>query len=138
MFPVNPHRLLAWLIAGTLIVGLPLVGTITDRLRTWMQRAEVAEALTGGDAALAPAIFRRYGCVGCHAIPGIPGADGKVGGALSGLREQVYIGGVLNNTPDNLVQWIVSPRRFSPKTAMPATGISKEEARHLAAYLYRD
>jgi cytochrome c2 len=132
------HRPLTWIVAAALIVGLPLVGTITDRLRSRMQRAEVAEALTGGDAALAPAIFRRYGCAGCHTIPGIPGADGKVGGALSGLREQVYIGGVLNNTPRNLVQWIVAPRHFSPRTVMPATGITEEEARHLAAYLYRE
>ncbi|CDN48155.1 Hypothetical protein RG540_CH19860 [Neorhizobium galegae bv. orientalis str. HAMBI 540] len=54
---------------------------------------------------------------------------------LTGLRQRVYIGGVINNTPDNLVQWIVSPQRFSPRTAMPTTGISEAEARHLAAYL---
>jgi cytochrome c1 len=52
------------------------------------------------------------------------------------MSEQVYLGGVLNNTPDNLVQWIVSPQRFSPNTAMPTTGINEDEARHLAAYLY--
>lgn len=100
------------------------------------QRSEVATAMTGGDETLAPAIFRRYGCSGCHTIPGVAGADGKVGGELSMVRERVYIGDGLNNTPDNLVRWIVSPTDFSKPTAMPVTGITETEARHVAAYLY--
>ncbi len=66
----------------------------------------------------------------------LPGADGKVGPDLPALRERVYVGGVLRNTPDNLVQWIVDPQRFSPRSAMPATGITEAEARDVAAYLY--
>ena len=100
------------------------------------QRSAVATALTNGDASLAPLIFRKYGCAGCHTIPGIPGADGQVGGSLAGLSKRLYVGGVLTNTPDHLLDWIVSPERFSPKTAMPPTGISEAEARDLAAYLY--
>lgn len=123
-------------IAAALIIGLPLIGVVVDRTKNEMKRSAVATALTGGDASLAPAFFRKYGCAGCHTIPGVPGADGKVGGALDGLREQVYLGGVLTNTPDNLVQWIVSPQRFSPNTAMPTTGITEAEARDVAAYLY--
>nr|WP_246704567.1 c-type cytochrome [Rhizobium sp. P32RR-XVIII] len=97
---------------------------------------ETARLLTRGDPTHAPEVFRQYGCAGCHTIPGVAGADGKVGGDLSGLRERVYIAGVANNTPDDLIRWIVSPRVFSPKTAMPETGISDAEARDLAAYLY--
>lgn len=99
-------------------------------------RAATAKTMTGGDPDHAPAIFRRYGCSGCHTIPGIPGADGRAGGPLAGLSKRVYIAGVLENSSDNLVAWIVSPRSFSPRTAMPATGISEQEARDLAAYLY--
>lgn len=122
------------LIGGLLAALVAGVGTYVAKDNA--QRRAVAVALTGGDPSLAPTIFRRYGCGGCHVIPGIAGADGKVAGPLTGLRQRVYIGGVLNNTPDNLIQWIVLPQRFSPKTAMPATGISEAEARHLAAYLY--
>lgn len=100
------------------------------------QQRETARLMTQGDASRAPASLRRFGCSGCHEIPGISGADGKVGGSLSQLRSRVYIGGVLNNTADNLIQWIVSPPKFSPRTAMPVTGISEAEARDVAAYLY--
>jgi cytochrome c1 len=51
------------------------------------------------------------------------------------LAGRVYLGGVLTNSPDHLVRWIVNPRAVSPKTAMPVTGISDAEARHVAAYL---
>ncbi|MEZ2224011.1 cytochrome c family protein [Rhizobium sp. RCC_161_2] len=100
------------------------------------QRLQAARVLTGGDPSRAPAIFRRFGCTGCPVIPGIAGADGQVGGSLSNLRSRVYIAGVVNNTGDNLVRWIMAPQAFSPNTAMPKTGISEAEARDLAAYLY--
>jgi cytochrome c1 len=95
-----------------------------------------AVALTSGNPDHAPAFMARYGCGGCHSIPGIPGADGKVGPSLAGLRERIYVGGVLGNTAVNLVGWIVDPQRFSPRSAMPATGITEAEARDVAAYLY--
>ncbi|RDJ03259.1 c-type cytochrome [Rhizobium grahamii] len=122
-------------IAGV-IVAVLLAGYVTNSVKEQSKRRAVVEALTGGDPALAPSIFRRYGCGGCHTIPGIPGADGKVGAPLEQMAQQIYIGGVINNTPENLTAWIVLPQRFSPRSAMPATGVSEAEARHLAAYLY--
>nr|WP_250812597.1 c-type cytochrome [Neorhizobium tomejilense] len=129
----------AWprIIVVGLLLGAPLLtGLAVTLVKSKLKQDAVAQALTGGDPALAPPIFRRYGCVGCHTIPGVPGADGKVGGQLGGLSQQVYIGGVANNSADNLLTWIVSPQRFSANSAMPATGITEAEARHLAAYLY--
>ena len=94
-----------------------------------------AAALTGGDPDRAPQLISRYGCAGCHTIPGVRAANGLVGPPLQKFADRVYIGGVLANRPDNLVRWIVNPRAVSPKTAMPRTGISEAEARHVAAYL---
>jgi cytochrome c1 len=100
-------------------------------------RAEIlARAMVGGDLARAPGIIRRYGCAGCHTIPGIPGGDGQVGGPLADIGRRVYVGGVVKNSPDNLVHWIVSPQSFSPQSAMPATGITEAEARDVATFLY--
>ena len=96
----------------------------------------IAVAMTGGDVARAPDLIRRYGCAGCHTIPGIRGGDGQVGGPLQDVRRRVYVGGVVTNSPDNMIKWIVSPQALSPRSAMPATGISEAEARDVAAYLY--
>lgn len=95
-----------------------------------------AIALTGGDPGLGQSLTKRYGCAGCHTIPGVPGAQGKVGPTLEGFAARVYIGGVATNSPDTLIQWIENPKSIDPKTAMPVTGISRDEARHVAAYLY--
>ncbi|MCZ4091334.1 cytochrome C [Ensifer psoraleae] len=124
------------LILAGIVIVLPLVMVAASVVKERQQRRSVAVAMTQGDPSLAPPIFRRYGCGGCHVIPGVPGADGKVGGPLVDLRERVYLGGVIENTADNLINWIVSPQRFSQRSAMPATGITEPEARHLAAYLY--
>jgi cytochrome c1 len=109
----------------------------------WMWRANrqseaiaLAKALTGGEPEHAPLLLRTYGCGGCHTIPGAPGADGKTAPPLEDLRQRVYIGGVARNNAENLIRWIVNPQSLSPRSAMPATGISEAEARDVAAYLY--
>jgi cytochrome c len=53
------------------------------------------------------------------------------------VAERLYLGGAVINTPENLIRWIVNPKQFEPRTAMPVTGISHAEARDIAAYLYR-
>jgi cytochrome c len=127
---------------------LPLTGAIAAIVlvtaawlitEAWMAANEsdtVARALTGGNPAHASLLVTRYGCGGCHTIPGLPATDGKVGPPLGGLRQRVFIAGVLPNTADNLINWIVEPRAYSPGSAMPVTGISKAEARDVAAWLY--
>jgi cytochrome c1 len=62
---------------------------------------------------------------------------GRAAQSLSGITDRIYLGGTVNNTPESLVRWIVNPKQFDPKTAMPVTGISDAEARNVAAYLYR-
>jgi cytochrome c2 len=124
-----------WWLGAVLAVGSIYV--LANNVAAHLNRAQVAMAITGGNPSYAPQILRKYGCSGCHTIPGVPGADGQVGGALAGLSSRVYIGGVLTNSPDHLVTWIVTPERFSPNTAMPATGINETEARDVAAYLYQ-
>jgi len=132
-FTLSRWTVLPMATAG-LLVGAAVVASFARSER--QQKVNVAGALTGGDPTRAPSLIRRYGCAGCHTISGIPGGDGQVGGSLDGLRARVYIAGVASNTPDHLVQWIVTPQTFSPRTAMPATGITEAEARDVAAYLY--
>jgi mono/diheme cytochrome c family protein len=123
---------------GALLIGVVVAAGMAGGTRWYSQHQSeaVARALTAGEPSRAPDIIRRYGCSGCHTIPGIPGADGLVGASLSDIKRRVYVGGVAFNSPENLVRWIVSPQTFSEHSAMPATGISEAEARDVAAYLY--
>jgi cytochrome c2 len=92
--------------------------------------------LTGGDAARGARAIREYGCGSCHTIRGIRGANGLVGPPLSGIGQRAYVGGVLANTPDNLVRWIQNPPAIDPRTAMPNVGVSHGDAVDIAGYLY--
>src|SRR6195256_223301 len=124
-----------WPCLGAMALLVASVAAVGMTWKAQHQSNSVAMAMTGGDLARAPDIIRRYGCAGCHTIPGIPGGDGQGGGPLSDIKPRVYVGGVLPNSPDNLVRWIASPQAFSPRSAMPATGISEAEARDVAAFL---
>jgi cytochrome c1 len=61
---------------------------------------------------------------------------GLVGPPLAGFAGRAYIAGRLPNRPDELVAWIRNPTLVDPETAMPDMGLSEEEAKHVAAYLY--
>lgn len=80
--------------------------------------------------------IRYHGCASCHTIPGVRGADGLVGPSLEHIASRAYIGGVLPNTPDNLVRWILDPPGVDPQTAMPDLHLSERDARDIAGYLY--
>jgi cytochrome c1 len=92
--------------------------------------------MSGGDPERGKTAISRRGCPTCHTIPGVAGAHGLVGSPLAGVASRVYIGGVLPNTPANLVRWIENPPAVDPQTAMPNLGIGEREARDIAAYLY--
>jgi cytochrome c len=82
-------------------------------------------------------LIREHACGACHVVPGVRGAVGMVGPRLDRVKERIYVGGVLPNTPQNLTFWISNPKEADPRTAMPGLGVSEEDARHIAAYLYR-
>ncbi|UUP16476.1 c-type cytochrome [Nitratireductor thuwali] len=81
-------------------------------------------------------LIREYGCPTCHTIPGIRSANGIVGPPLDRFALRAFIAGRHANTPDNLVHWIMDAPDMAPHTAMPDMGISEDQARHIAAYLY--
>lgn len=134
--PVAPRGFAAVAVTGSLVAIIAAVGLIWHAVQQHAEARATAVALARGDPDRASALITRYGCGGCHTVPGAAGADGKVGPELAGLRERVYIGDGVRNTPDDLVRWIVDPQRVSPRSAMPATGISEAEARDVATYLY--
>lgn len=130
------REILRWGALLAALVALGLLLTTVDRIRLSRAARAQAAALTGGDPERGRALMVRYGCSTCHAAPGVwPAAQG-VGPSLAGLSRRMYMAGVLLNTPDNLIAWIVDPRGIDPRTAMPRTGITEPEARDVAAFLY--
>ena len=75
-------------------------------------------------------------CGACHEIPGIEGAVGKVGPSLQGIGARTYLAGKLPNEPANMIKWIRQPQEVSPGTAMPELGVTEQDGKDIAAYLY--
>lgn len=95
-----------------------------------------AAAMTGGDPDKGKAAIRRYGCQVCHSIRGVEGARGQIGPALDTIGSRSYLAGQLPNTPENLIRWIREPQAVAPGTAMPDMGVTEQDAKDMAAYLY--
>lgn len=92
--------------------------------------------VTGGVASVGKQIMIQRHCGSCHTIPRIPGANGVFGPPLTSFGRRTYIAGNFPNQPDNLIHWILSPKSMKPKTAMPDLGLTEQQARDVAAYLY--
>jgi mono/diheme cytochrome c family protein len=99
-------------------------------------RAEIpAGRPLGGDARAGKRAMDQYACATCHVIPGVTGAVKQVGPPLEGMASRSFIAGVLENTTENMVRWIMWPQRVSPITAMPDLSVTEQDARDMAAYL---
>jgi cytochrome c2 len=97
---------------------------------------ELAQNVTAGNPANGRELLYSYGCGSCHTIPGVGEAEGKIGPPLSGIGSRLYIAGLLQNTPEELSRWIAQPQEVQPGNAMPDLGVTQEQARDMAAYLY--
>ena len=96
----------------------------------------VAREMTGGEPTRGPQAIRKYGCDTCHVIPGVLTADATVGPPLTQIARRAYLAGRIDNTPENLIKWIRHPHSIDEKTLMPEMGVSVQDGRDIAAYLY--
>jgi cytochrome c2 len=96
----------------------------------------LVRTIAGADPEQGRRLIHAYGCGTCHTIEGIRGARGKVGPALANYAQQHLLAGFLPNTPPYLIAWLIDPVALSPRTGMPAQGLTEDEARHVASYLY--
>lgn len=96
------------------------------------------QLVAAGDPARGRAIIAAgvHGCAACHSIPGIRSPNGIVGPPLRGFSERGFIAGQLPNRPDVLVAFLRNPPALVPQTGMPNVGLTMEQARDIAAYLY--
>ncbi len=81
-------------------------------------------------------LVQQYGCTSCHDIPNVTGAHGMVGPSLEHLAARPIVAGKLPNTPDNLINYLQNPQSADPANAMPNLGLTPEQSRDIAAFLY--
>lgn len=93
-------------------------------------------ARPAGSARLGAITITRQACGSCHVIPGIEGADGRVGPPLAHFASQQTIAGKLPNSPASLKRFLKAPRAVVTNGAMPDLGLSDDQVRDIAAYLY--
>jgi cytochrome c2 len=129
-------RILALSLSAAVLLFLGIAGLYI--LQSRVPGGRPVWAVPGGEGRQGREAMLGYGCEACHVIPGIRQARGRVGPKLEEIDRQIYIGGVLTNSPHNMTEWIRNPRRFSPETAMPNLDVSEQDALEIAAYLFRN
>lgn len=90
----------------------------------------------GGNPRLGKMLLAQYQCGSCHLIPDVEAARGRAAPSLEEFARRSYIAGRWPNDQATLVRWITAPRSMDPGTLMPEMGVSADDARHIAAYLY--
>ena len=128
-----------WLVALALLsIAVAVIAGGVIYFQTTQTAKTQTNAMTRGDWKRGRLTVAQYGCGSCHVIPGIAGANGKVGPDLTHIAQRTEIAGKLPNDPDALVRWLMHPQSITPKGGMPEQGISDAEARDIAAYLYSE
>ena len=124
----------AWLVSANPAFENGKAGGTPNQLGAVAQGAVLEP---GSPAAEGAQIIATKPCVGCHTIPGIPGANGQVGPNLAGVasRTKIAAGAVPNNSADDLKKWILNPPAVKPGTAMPNVGLTDDEATKIVAFL---
>lgn len=115
---------------------LPACAILCAALMAACGGKEDERKVAGGDASTGKRLVTQYQCGACHRIPDIPGAGGEAGPDLEHFAKLSYIAGRIPNQPDRLTAWLLDPPALKPGTAMPAMGLTEQEARHMAAFLY--
>ena len=89
-----------------------------------------------GDVDRGKRLIEQYGCQACHVVPGVKGPKGVVGPPLDKIAVRTFIAGKVQNTPQNMTQWLQNPQAFDPGNAMPNLGVTPVDARDITAYLF--
>ncbi len=95
-----------------------------------------ASRVAGGDPERGRLLVQQYQCAACHFIPEVQGPNGDAGPSLQSMGRMSYIAGSIPNQPENMIRFLQNPPAVKPGTLMPALGISNDEARHMAAFMY--
>lgn len=123
-----PTRLSRRLSTATLLVCAALASGCA--------KEEPVSRVVGGDPERGRLLVQQYQCAACHFIPEVQGPNGDAGPSLQYMGRLSYIAGSIPNQPENMIRFLQNPPAVKPGTLMPALGITDDEARHMAAFMY--
>jgi cytochrome c oxidase subunit 2 len=116
-----------------------VVAETEEDFQAWVsgQRQASVEPSADSEAAEGLELFTNAGCIACHAIEGVEGAEQEVGPDLSHFgSRQVLAGGILQNTPEELARWLADPPAVKPGSKMPDYNLTDEQIEALVTYLH--
>jgi cytochrome c oxidase subunit II len=127
------------------IMRMMAVAVEQEQYDTWVSAMQAPLEPAGELATEGHDIFMRSTCIACHAISGTR-AQGRLGPDLSLMGDRFSIGaGLMANTEENMTEWILRapelkkgigmPGAQVEAGGMPATMLSRDDARAIAAYL---
>lgn len=104
------------------------------------QAQPAAEPAAGSAEARGLALIRdpKNKCLACHQIFGVPTMLGQSGPNLTHVASRTLLaGGVFENTPENLHQWIKSPEslKYGSRMVLDGVNMSDAEIDDIVAYL---
>lgn len=120
---------LRWFI-GTLLTVLVVTGC------GLMSREDPRVDATGGHIERGRELARSNGCMSCHSVPDESSAESGYGPDLEGFGNNRLIAGAVENEPDTLIAFLMDPQSLVPGTSMPTVGLTEQEARDIASWLY--
>ena len=121
--------------AGHAHMALEVIAESTHDFETW-QDAQRQTASLSAMATTEPGrkLFMER-CAGCHTIRGTD-ATGVHGPDLTHLKSRrLLAAGLLTNTPEHLMDWIINAQRLKPGSRMPSMVLSETERSALATFL---
>lgn len=84
-------------------------------------------------------LFVSRGCAGCHTFGNVDtkvSASALAGGGMAAALAPNLRFSRERTRPDALVDWLMDPRLFAPKTLMPSMGLDRESAEKLRDFLF--
>lgn len=96
----------------------------------WTEKMK-ASVTAAGDVKYGEQVFKDN-CLSCHAVT--PNGAG-LGPNLNGFGSREKVAGILDNTPENIKQWVSDPQAVKPGSKMPTVGLDEKQVNDVAQYL---
>jgi cytochrome c oxidase subunit 2 len=116
-------------------MAFEVVAESPEKFARWSERQARSTVSNASPSSIAGQKLFLDKCAGCHAVRGTD-ATGALAPDLTHLNNRRLIAaGMLQNTAENQMDWIVHAQRIKPDGRMPSIDLSRTDAANLSAFL---